>query len=187
MSTFSIGLQFLIQRTNTSAIHQNVTCNPLRLICLLFVVDGCNSLSPSSGHLPYGLTLIHPLNCYRIEGIHIEVWLQLRCLDFKKYERYIHPRFSQPSHSSYSVNFSGQMHIFLIPVIQFPVWPCLIPAKLLSNGKEFILTSGYNYDALIRIIKTNAIHTCLAILPHNSVLYFQQIDASMFHPRLSLF
>ena len=139
---------------------------------LISIDRGCIFLLPPLYNLPSGHVLVHPLNCYRIEGIHIEVWLQLRCLDFKKYERYIHPRFSQPSHSSYSVNFSGQMHIFLIPVIQFPVWPCLIPAKLLSNGKEFILTSGYNYDALIRIIKTNAIHTCLSILQHNSVLYF---------------
>ena len=54
----------------------------------------------------------------------------------------IHPRLSQPSHSFYSVNFSGQMHIFPNPVIQSPVWPCFsLLAKLLYNGKEFISTS----------------------------------------------
>lgn len=83
----------------------------------------------------------------------------------------IHPRLLQPSHSFYSVNFRGQMHIFLTPVIQSPVWPCFSPlAKLLWKG--------INFDVWLQLRCLDLNHQderyphMSRILPHILIIYF---------------
>ena len=68
------------------------------------------------------------------------------------------------------------MYLSFTPVIQSPVWPCFSPpAKLLSNGKEFILTFGYNYDALI-LKNTSAISIHVSRNPLTHLILLILVD-----------